>query len=369
MSDDQSIRRDAPAVFSPDRMAARAPADRLPLYLAIVWVALTVYGSLYPLSEWQMADAPFAFLAWRWPRYWTGFDLAANIVVYIPTGFLFSLALRRLPWRWPGLGLAILLAAALSLAMETLQGGLPGRISSNLDFACNTVGAAMGSVFAFSIETRLRLWWRFSRARLISPASHVDFGLVLLGLWLLTLLSPETLLFGVGDLRQSFRGLPGITYDAETYQVMEEFVVISNFLAIGLFFGALTRGRWLAYWLAPVFFLLAASICSLSAATLAGNAAFMAWLTPGAKSGLAWAIPLLAIAFLLPRLGRLMGAALCLLVGAMLVNLAPINPYSETAVALWRQGHFLNFNGLTRWISTIWPFLALPYLMLAARKV
>ena len=42
---------------------------------------------------------------------------------------------------------------------------------------------------------------------------------------------------------------------------------------------------------------------------------------------------------------------------------------SPAALALWRQGHFLNFNGLTRWISTIWPFLALPYLFLVSRRL
>ena len=54
--------------------------------------------------------------------------------------------------------------------------------------------------------------------------------------------------------------------------------------------------------------------------------------------------------------------------GAMLVNLAPPNPYSAAALAVWRQGHFLNFNGLTRWIATLWPFLTLPFLMLSARR-
>ena len=49
-------------------------------------------------------------------------------------------------------------------------------------------------------------------------------------------------------------------------------------------------------------------------------------------------------------------------------NLAPPNPYSAAALAAWRQGHFLNFNGLTRLIATLWPFLTLPFLMLSARR-
>ena len=73
------------------------PPDLLPRYLALVWAVLTVYGSLYPFAGWQNTGAdPFAFLTQPWPRYWTGFDLAANVVVYMPTGFLLTLALRRL---------------------------------------------------------------------------------------------------------------------------------------------------------------------------------------------------------------------------------------------------------------------------------
>jgi hypothetical protein len=36
---------------------------------------------------------------------------------------------------------------------------------------------------------------------------------------------------------------------------------------------------------------------------------------------------------------------------------------------VWQQGHFLNFNGLTRLVSALWPFIALGYLIyLASRR-
>ena len=50
----------------------------------------------------------------------------------------------------------------------------------------------------------------------------------------------------------------------------------------------------------------------------------------------------------------------------MLVNLAPANPYNASTLALWQQGHYLNFNGVTRVVSTIWPFAAMVYLVLLA---
>ncbi|GHU14773.1 hypothetical protein FACS189441_5230 [Betaproteobacteria bacterium] len=344
--------------------------DLLPRYLALVWIVLTVYGSLYPFSGWQQNGAdPFAFLEWAWPRYWTAFDMITNAIVYLPTGFLLTIALFHLPGRWSGVILAVLLAACVSLGMESLQTWLPSRVSSNLDLGSNTLGAALGAILAHHFGNTLRRWWRFWRARLIASRPHVDLGLTLLGLWLLTLLSPETLLFGVGDLRHTLSWLPTLTFAPETYHVTESAVVMCNLLAIGLFAAAMTRGRWLAYLLVPLFFATAALVRCLAAAILAGQDQFLVWLTPGVREGLSVGGILLVFALLLPPLGRLVLAALCLLAGAMLVNLAPIDPYSPDALALWRQGHFLNFNGLTRWISSIWPFLALPYLILASRRM
>jgi VanZ family protein len=361
---------DSRAPFLDPLPAGDDTPDLLSRYLAFVWIVLTVYGSLYPFSGWQNNGAnPFAFLEWAWPRYWTTFDLTVNVILYIPTGFLLTLSFCRLPGRWSGIVLAVLLSGLLSLSMESLQTWLPSRISSNLDLATNTLGALLGALLAFQAGDVLRRWWKFWRARLIAPWSHVDLGLTLLGLWLLALLSPETLLFGVGDLRQSLDGLPTLAYGPKTYHATETAVVACNLLAVGLFVAAMTRGRWLAYLLVPLFFGLAALVRSLATAILAGPGQFLVWITPGVREGLGVGAVILVFALLLPPLGRLVLAALCLLAGAMLVNLAPIDPYSPDALALWRQGHFLNFNGLTHWVSSIWPFLALPYLILASRRL
>jgi len=51
---------------------------------------------------------------------------------------------------------------------------------------------------------------------------------------------------------------------------------------------------------------------------------------------------------------------------AALVNLAPANPYLAQSLAVWPQGHFLNFNGLTRLVAALWPFAAIAYLLVAA---
>jgi hypothetical protein len=94
-----------------------------------------------------------------------------------------------------------------------------------------------------------------------------------------------------------------------------------------------------------------------------------AWLTPGAVRGLALGLVVALLAVALPRVARMATAAVLLMAAAVLVNLAPPNPYLAEILKLWQQGHFLNFNGLTRLVATLWPFAAIGYLIvLAARR-
>jgi hypothetical protein len=66
---------------------------------------------------------------------------------------------------------------------------------------------------------------------------------------------------------------------------------------------------------------------------------------------------------------RLATAAVLFMAATVLVNLAPPNPYLAEILKLWHQGHFLNFNGLTRLVTLLWPFAAIGYLIvLAARR-
>ena len=47
-----------------------------------------------------------------------------------------------------------------------------------------------------------------------------------------------------------------------------------------------------------------------------------------------------------------------LMAGTVLVNITPFNPYSVAALTAWRQGHFFNFNGLTRLTAANSSFLS-----------
>jgi hypothetical protein len=104
----------------------------------------------------------------------------------------------------------------------------------------------------------------------------------------------------------------------------------------------------------------------LGSGLLSSTADALSWLTPGAASGALAGIALSLLAALLPRNLRLMVAALALMAATVVVNLAPPNPYHAATLSVWRQGHFLNFNGLTRWLSMAWPFAAMAWIILSS---
>lgn len=342
---------------------------RFASYLALAWLGLVVYGSLHPFSGWRDTGvSPFSFLEGGWPRYWTVFDLAANVAVYLPLGFFLTLALSRLPGRFTALALATLLAAGVSFGLETLQTWLPSRVPSNLDLACNSLGGLLGALWAKSVGPRIFARIIALEQRLLAPIPHAELGLTLLGLWLLVPLSPETLLFGAGDVRQLF-GLTGaVPFAAESFVMIEASITAFNALAVGLIVRMLCARLIVAYAVVPLFLLLSLTIATLAAAILVSPSDALSWMTPGSRLGLTVGSAILAIAIALPPTPRLMIAALALMAGTVLVNLAPPNPYSAAALATWRQGHFLNFNGLTRLVATAWPFLTLPFLLLASRR-
>ena len=65
--------------------------------LSQLCVALIVYASLYPFEHWRdQGIAPWSFLWAPWPKYWTAFDVVANVLGYAPLGFFLCLSGLRL---------------------------------------------------------------------------------------------------------------------------------------------------------------------------------------------------------------------------------------------------------------------------------
>ena len=357
----------APAAYN--RPMKSANPLLLARYSALVWLGLVIYASLHPFTGWRDSGvSPQAFLEGGWPRYWTAFDIIANVAVYLPLGLFLALGLSSLPGRVTGAILATLLAGAVSFGLETAQTWLPARVPSNLDLASNALGGLIGAIIALWIGPRFFAVLSRWQHRLVAPLPHAELGLTLLGLWLLIPLSPEILLFGAGDVREPL-GLPiALPFEASLFIRAEAIVVASNMVAIGLFVRLMSASAWLAYGLVPIFLLLGLAVRSLGAAVLIGPEHALAWITPGVQHGLLAGAVILLITLWMSLNIRLLLAALALMVAAVVVNVAPANPYSLAALAVWQQGHFLNFNGLTRLVSIVWPFLALAFLMQSSRK-
>ncbi len=340
-------------------------------FLLLATVLLVAYATLHPLSGWRDPGAtPFAFLAAPWPRYLTGFDLAANFAGYVPYGFLFVLAVRP---GWPAataVAFALASGGALSLALEAAQSFLPARIPSQADVLANVAGVAAGALAGAVAAPRLLGGGALRRARIavLESGTWANLGLTLLGLWLFAQLNPATLLFGAGDLRDLVAAPAGERHGAGFFIAVECAVATANLLAVTLLGSALARpGAPLRALLAG---LLAAALAvrTLAFAVLMQAEHALVWLTPGAQLGLVCGAGLALAALALPRGARLALAAMLLMAATVLVNLAPPNPYLAATLKVWEQGHFLNFNGLTRLVSALWPFIAMGYLVLLAAR-
>ena len=343
---------------------AERNAYRLARTLAVVYSLLVVYASLHPLAGWRASGAPLLdFLDAPWPRHFTRFDLAVNVFAYVPLGFLLVPALQtRLKRGWAVL-LAFAFGAVLSLGMEVLQNFLPSRVPSNVDLGCNMAGSLLGALAGarwgriFADHGWLSRW----RRRRIARGRRGDCGLILMAAWLLTQLTPEGVFLGTGDLR-SFLELPTpLDYSARRFLVLEMSIAASGVLAAGLI--AWQNLRETSAWLLGLLIALVIGARSLSAALQIGVEDALHWLTPGNLYGLALGASVLILATRLPDWSQRIVAAFALLGATALVNLVPEYPYAEQWMNAWHAGQFLNFNGLTRVVSLVWPFAALAFLM------
>jgi hypothetical protein len=232
---------------------------------------------------------------------------------------------------------------------------------------CNIAGASFGALAALSAVAPLiehgplRRW----RAGAFLSGAGIDFGLTLIALWLFIQLNPATLLFGAGDLRDFVAPYEGKPHRPEFFVLIEAFTATANLVSVSLLLSTLAApGQPVRAMLVGV--VAAALIIRTAASAILMRGDSLAWLTHGAQLGLGIGLGLALAAVALPRNARLMIAAVLIMVATVLVNITPPNPYFAASLKLWQQGHFLNFNGLTRLVSAAWPFVALGYLMYLA---
>jgi glycopeptide antibiotics resistance protein len=108
------------------------------IYMLVVAAALVVPGSAPHAYRGYLQDIP---LGRRLVA-----DVALNVAMFVPIGWgLHRAARRRGGAPRTRLRRAVILAAAFSLTMETVQAWLPNRYSSVVDVLANTLGATIGA--------------------------------------------------------------------------------------------------------------------------------------------------------------------------------------------------------------------------------
>ena len=342
--------------------------------LALLFIGLVVYASLYPFTGWRAQGvSTLSWLLAPWPQYWTGFDFASNFLGYMPLGFLLAVSALRSGSRRGAWGLGVGGPAALSLVVESLQTFLPMRVPSNVDFCLNAAGGALGAGMAVALDRlgAVRRWSQF-RADWFQPQAHG--GLVLLALWPLALLYPLSVPFGLGQvwdrlsegLMQWLAETPFVTWlpDRDAFVVplsplAEAFCIALGLLAPLLMAYGEMRSVLRRALFMPLFFLGALGAAGLSAALTYGPAHAWAWIGPQVVLGGSLALALGIVALALSR--RLCNAVmlLCLGMSLTLLNRAPDSPYFVQSLEVWEQGRFIRFHGLSQWLGWLWPFAAL----------
>lgn len=346
----------------------------------LVYALLIVYASWYPFSGWHnIGIAPFAFLLSPLPHYKTVFDLVTNVIAYIPLGILIVFALYPLVRRAWAVLIALASGVLLSVAMEAGQTFLPSRVASNLDLLTNAAGVCIGAVAGMLIT---RKFMEQSRLRLLRRhwfSSEASRGLIVLALWPLAQIYPQGYLFGHGqlmpilsnwlsawfsepiDLGAYLRTDTDLT--VEQYWLSETIITACGLTGAVLTLLCLLRNRAPKAALAALMITAAVTVKALSSALLFSPENAFVWLTPGAKGGVLIGMLMLAGLAFAPSVAQRRVAVLALVTSLVAVNAAPANPYFIATMQTWVQGKFLNFNGAAQFLSLLWPFFTLWFLL------
>ena len=352
--------------------------------LALIYTALIAFASLFPFDGWRAQGIdPLVFLLARLPPpYWTGFDVATNVVGYAPLGFLLVLGMLRSGWPRGAVGLATLAGAVLSLAMEFLQIYLPRRVPSNLDLLLNIGGTLAGALSAALLERlgAIDRWSDFRSRWFVQDASG---ALVLLALWPLSLLFPAAVPFGLGQVLERLEAaLAELLADTPFLQWLPQREVALDPLSpggellcvtLGLLIPCLlgycvirSAGRRGLFAVGVV--AVGVVLTALSSALSWGPVHAWKWMGEPARIGV-WGA--LALALLLVTLPRRACAAVLLLALAWhlaLLNQAPTSAYFAQTLQIWEQGRFIRFYGLGQWLGWLWPYAALLYVLVRASR-
>ena len=344
-----------------------APRLRLRTYL-VGWYALfIVYGSLSPFTGWK--DQGLNFLAVLsaplWQTY-SWFDTVVNLLAYFPFGLLLGLTLRTRLGGWMSLVLATLGGMALSASMEFTQMYLPSRVSSNLDLLTNSISTLAGASVAVMIAPSKWFAMHLTHWRIRLFRTHIsrDFGLALVAIWMFAQVNPSLPMLGNVFISVAAH-LPFEVVHEEPFNWLESMAVTLNLLMLGMLLLTLLRQRRHAVSSLLLLLFLVALAKFVAAAVLLKSWALLLWLNSEAMFGIFAGVLLLLAASWLPRTRLPWVAASTSLAYLILSHwiLDIGSPSAAMRLYQWNEGHLLNYNGLSKTIALIFPFLLLGYLL------
>lgn len=331
-----------------------------PRWPLLIYLLFIVWASLYSVQGWQLFPAdPFVFLLEPLPRWVTRTDLATNLLVYLPLGYLLRRGIGLPAHPWLGVLMAVLMAAALSLLLETLQQALPARNASALDMTVNTLGALSGAIISLHHQRWRRALRVLShwRERIFRHGLATHLGLALLGLWLLAQFSLRPLP-GIGWLTLHLRPI-----DTQPSSLGD--LNLNWFLAQSLEMVCL--GAFLATLLRPGRYVGALTLCFIFAflAKLLTATVLLKWTAVGGLMSIE-ALAAFFCAFwllLLPWVSRhRRPIAIAGLVVILFWRLWEGGPL------LWPKHSLLNLVGLAATLAAWWPLLGLAILGLQGKE-
>ena len=354
-------------------MVSEAPRSTLALYLLLGYTLLIVYASLSPFTGWRdPGTAAFAFLTEPLPRYVSQFDLAINVLAYLPVGFLAALAVSPLGRPRLAAICGTVTGIALSLAMELAQGYLPGRICNVLDLLAHACGSLDGAlVFVRAgplriIRDRFVAW----RERRFRPGHLMDVGITLIALWFFSQLDPSLPLLGIVFFSDGVQAqLAGMSASSAS-RVLGPVSVALNFMGVGLTLMLIMRSSRAAL-VAVAALVCIAVLIKLVAATLLlrAEAAFL-WVSKEVAVAIALGAIAVMVCAALPRSWVRVVCALALLGTIALGLLKPEDASSFLSLRLFRWNYLqlLHYTGLAAAVAEVWPYAALVFLYLSRRQ-
>ncbi len=335
----------------------------------LTYLFILAYASLNPFIGWRW---PEAFTLFAIPRYVIAFDVLINIAAYAPLGAMLA-SLMRQRAQTGSLKLAdsvqiwcftLAACATLSLGFELLQAFLPGRVSSALDLLANAVGAALGAGLVLAAPGRLLITaWRQWRHRYFSAGDMTGWGLILIALWIFAQLNPAIPFFEAGHIANPIDA--GNTHPYDPLVLLPQAVCIMlNVCGFALFVASLLVPNRAA--MLNVLLLLAAALLLkiAMAAMMLKTPQMIDWMAPARVIGLTSGLILAAYFARLSFRWRAFCATLFVFAGGLMAKITSIyGAFDETLrLFYWPHGQLVNFASLTRWITEIWPLLAVIFL-------